>query len=152
MRERCPIRRGLPDPSWYQSPDLTGRAKIKVRWMPVIHGSSSVNLFCVATNANYDRWEVKGMATKELEAQVVTLERALAERESIDSRYTAMASRIGRIEAAMIWFEEMQDKVKERMDVALEDMPWEKRMVEVLLEKSALCELSPNCHQMMAWW
>ena len=92
------------------------------------------------------------MATKELEAQVVTLERALAECESIDSRYTAMASRIGRIEAAMIWFEEMQDKAKERMDVALEDMPWEKRMVEVLLEKSALCELSPNCHQMMAWW
>ena len=30
--------------------------------------------------------------------------------------------------------------MKERMNVALEDMPWEKRMVEVLLEKSALCE------------
>ena len=43
--------------------------------MPVIHGSDSVNLFCVASNADYDRWEAEGTATKELEAQVVTLER-----------------------------------------------------------------------------
>ena len=42
------------------------------------------------------------MAIKELEAQVATLERALAECESIDSRYAMMASRIGRIEAAMV--------------------------------------------------
>ena len=39
------------------------------------------------------------------------MERALAECESIDSRYTMMALRIGRIEAAMVWFEERQDKV-----------------------------------------
>ena len=51
-----------------------------------------------------------------------------------------MALRIGRIEAAMVWFEERQDKVKETMDVALDNMAWEKRMVRVLLEKSALCE------------
>ena len=93
--------------------------------MLVIHGSGSVNLFCVATNADYDRWKAEGMATKELEAWVATLERALAERELIDSRYTVMASRIGRIEAAMIWLEERQDKARERMDVTLEDMPWE---------------------------
>ena len=51
-----------------------------------------------------------------------------------------MASRIGRIEAAMVWFKERQDKVKETIDVALDKMAWEKRMVGVLLEKSALCE------------
>ena len=62
-----------------------------------------------------------------------------------------MASRIGRIKAAMIWFEERQDKAKERMDVALEDMPWEKRMVEVLLKKSALQWLKklPQCLPIM---
>ena len=58
----------------------------------------------------------------------MTLERALAEHELSDSRYAAMASRIGRIEAVMIWFEERQDQAKERMDVALDDVAWEKRM------------------------
>ena len=105
--------------------------------MTVILRSANVDSFCVATGANYDKWEAEGAAIKELEAQVATLERALAEHESIDSR---LASRIGRIEAAMIWFEERQDKVKETMDVTLDNMAWEKRMVRVLLEKSALCE------------
>ena len=51
-----------------------------------------------------------------------------------------MALRIGRIEAAMVWFEERQDGAKEKMYVTLDDMAWEKRMTRVLLEKAALCE------------
>ena len=108
--------------------------------MTVILQNANVDSFCVATDADYNRWEAKGTAIKELEARIATLERALAECESIDSRYVMMASRISRIKAAMIWFEERQDKVKERMDVTLDNVAWEKRMTGVLLDKSALCE------------
>ena len=118
--------------------------------MTVILQSTNVDSFCVATDADYDKWEAKGMAIKELEAWVATLERAMAEHESIDSRYATMALRNGRIKAAMVWFEERQDKVKEMMDVTLDNMAWDYLMQkgEVAAEgTSARLTPAPNVSQ-----
>ena len=40
----------------------------------------------------------------------------------------------------MVWCEERQDQAKERINVAAEDLAWEKRMTGVLMDKTAECE------------
>ena len=77
---------------------------------------------------------------EELEGQFVTLERVLTEHESIDSRYTVLTSRISKIKAALIWFEDWLDSGKGKLEVIEGELGWERRRIGVLMDKYSECD------------
>lgn len=59
--------------------------------------------------------------------------------ESIDARYAALSSRIGKFEAALILFEDRQDGCKEKMEVVEAEIRWERRRIGVVMGKYHDC-------------